>query len=70
MEKACLILAVLGTPIVAAGQTNSSYTASTNIIHATSAFRDVNGQLYSPDSKIWKTIGGKIALVQEDGVVV
>ena len=70
MEKACLILAVLGTPIVAAGQTNSSYTASTNIIHAASAFRDVNGQLYSPDSKIWKTIGGKIALVQEDGVVV
>lgn len=63
-----ILLCLCGLQVEA--QNNFTNAARTNIIHATFAFREVNGQLYSPDDKLWKTLAGKIAAVQEDGVVV
>jgi hypothetical protein len=51
-------------------QTNFTIVTRTNILQAAPNFREVNGQLYNSSlSKLWKTQAGKIADVQESGIV-
>ena len=59
-------LAAISSP----AQTNFTIVTRTNILQAAPNFREVNGQLYNSSfSKLWKTQTGKIADVQESGIV-
>jgi hypothetical protein len=59
-------LAAISSP----AQTNFTIVTRTNILQAALNFREVNGQLYNSSlSKLWKTQAGKIADVQESGIV-
>jgi hypothetical protein len=66
-----LILGVLGVLAVSSpAQTNFTIVTRTNIIQAAPNFREVNGQLYNSSmSTLWKVQHGKIADVQENGIV-
>jgi hypothetical protein len=66
-------LILIGTMLAALtslAQTNFIIVTRTNIVHAAPNFREVNGQLYNSSlSKFWKIQRGKIADVQENGIV-
>ena len=66
--KTLLILIV--SAIGCFAQTNKITVLTTNILTAAPNFREVNGQLYNSSfSKLWKVQCGKIADVQQSGIV-
>jgi len=68
--KLILLGSMLAT-LTSLAQTNFIIVTRTNIIQAAPNFREVNGQLYNISfSKLWKTLNGKISVVQENGVLI
>jgi hypothetical protein len=54
----------------AGAQTDFVTVTRTNIVQAAPNFREVNGQLYNSSlSKLWKIQSGKIADVQDNGII-